>query len=388
MSQTKSIKPLLGPNSRPLVPSTPTSSITNTNQTIIGEKPKRKRQRLDHLSQEEKVMRRKLKNRMAAQSARDRKKVKMMDLEIVNNGLKAKNDSLIKRNDFLEKRVKTLEKENESLRKSLMSYSVSNKNVEQLLPPMMLKDDLLDIIKMEDINTNEGVIFDVNMNDGTYLNDLVTSKVESCSGRNSPLSSVGSELSDDSGCLLSHQEDSGSFSSACSTSDESFESAEFINEPQQKDQDLSVVRHPSENQLRSAHQWRQQQSNHVKQTTTTTNQTNWFNEIPLNLTMQRQSRTRWATNKQMISSTQRLMNFLFALVTHLTNTNLPNQSVKQSLETTIHNWPVESLSTVSHRQMSRLLSNVCKQYKRVRRRPLQSIHQTITTTSELNRNEI
>jgi len=70
---------------------------------------KRKRQNLTHLTEEERVMRRKLKNRMAAQSARDRKKAHMDDLE-----------KLVLR---LEKQNAALMKENQSLRASLNNGS-------------------------------------------------------------------------------------------------------------------------------------------------------------------------------------------------------------------------------------------------------------------------
>merc|ERR1711902_250560 len=61
-------------------------------------KPVRKRANLDHLSPEEKMMRRKLKNRVAAQNARDKKRVKMEDMETDVERLRAHAKALEARN--------------------------------------------------------------------------------------------------------------------------------------------------------------------------------------------------------------------------------------------------------------------------------------------------
>ncbi|KAM3826348.1 X-box-binding protein 1 isoform 2-T2 [Vipera latastei] len=78
--------------------------------------PPRKRQRLAHLSPEEKALRRKLKNRVAAQSARDRKKARMGELERQAVELEAENQKLLAENRRLRERAQSLARENHDLR--------------------------------------------------------------------------------------------------------------------------------------------------------------------------------------------------------------------------------------------------------------------------------
>ena len=66
------------------------SDSEGSEHQLEGGKPVRKRANLDHLSPEEKLMRRKLKNRVAAQNARDKKRVKMEDMEAELLRLKVK----------------------------------------------------------------------------------------------------------------------------------------------------------------------------------------------------------------------------------------------------------------------------------------------------------
>lgn len=82
---------------------------------------KRKRQRLTHLTPEEKTMRRKLKNRVAAQSARDRKKAHMDTLEEQVAKLSEQNNKLTLENSLLKEKARLLGIENQSLKQKLAS---------------------------------------------------------------------------------------------------------------------------------------------------------------------------------------------------------------------------------------------------------------------------
>merc|ERR1719461_1634686 len=77
--------------------------------------PVRKRANLDHLTPEEKMMRRKLKNRVAAQNARDKKRVKMDDMEEKIKRLEQQNKMVMEKQQDLIALSQRLMKENEIL---------------------------------------------------------------------------------------------------------------------------------------------------------------------------------------------------------------------------------------------------------------------------------
>lgn len=90
-----------------------------------------KKRRLDHLTWEEKFQRKKLKNRVAAQTSRDRKKAKMDDMErtikdfsVENQNLKETCTLLQSERDELALRNEELERQMEELKRRLNERSV------------------------------------------------------------------------------------------------------------------------------------------------------------------------------------------------------------------------------------------------------------------------
>ncbi|XP_030073682.1 X-box-binding protein 1 isoform X1 [Microcaecilia unicolor] len=88
-------------------------------ERLTADLPPRKRQRLTHLSPEEKALRRKLKNRVAAQTARDRKKARMGELEQQVVELEMENQKLVMENKCLLEKARGLVTENQALRQRL-----------------------------------------------------------------------------------------------------------------------------------------------------------------------------------------------------------------------------------------------------------------------------
>ncbi|XP_010787336.1 LOW QUALITY PROTEIN: X-box-binding protein 1 [Notothenia coriiceps] len=111
--------------------SSPASSDSESNSSAGP--PIRKRQRLTHLSPEEKALRRKLKNRVAAQTARDRKKAKMGDLEQQVIELELENQKLHIENRLLREKSSGLLTENIELRQRLGLDALDSKEEVQSL---------------------------------------------------------------------------------------------------------------------------------------------------------------------------------------------------------------------------------------------------------------
>jgi len=106
--------------------------------------PARKRANLDHLSPEERLMRRKLKNRVAAQTARDKKKAQTDDMERLISELAEEKQRMMEENDRLQAVNSQLQVENAALQqenaelKSRMSQTTDVKPDDVLeleLPP-------------------------------------------------------------------------------------------------------------------------------------------------------------------------------------------------------------------------------------------------------------
>jgi len=85
----------------------------------------RKRRRLTHLTPDEKVLRRKLKNRVAAQTARDRKKALMSELEEQVIQLQEEKKALMRENQQLRSSHAAITKENHCLKKIFSTVASS-----------------------------------------------------------------------------------------------------------------------------------------------------------------------------------------------------------------------------------------------------------------------
>ncbi|KAH8314532.1 hypothetical protein KR059_011685 [Drosophila kikkawai] len=113
------------------------SSSNMDDEALSTVQPKAKKRRLDHLTWEEKVQRKKLKNRVAAQTSRDRKKARMEEMEyeikeltdkteILQNkcdSLQAINESLLAKNHKLDSELEIMRQEFAELKQQQQQYT-------------------------------------------------------------------------------------------------------------------------------------------------------------------------------------------------------------------------------------------------------------------------
>lgn len=132
--------------------------------------PNRKRRRLDNLNVEERILRRKLKNRVAAQSARDRKKAHMDQLEITLGRVEKENKFLKKSNEELRSQVHQLMESNAQLRAKLgltppsspsQDYTCvtipKSKREDQIITPSVCDHDHI-VIKKEEMSPEHALL--------------------------------------------------------------------------------------------------------------------------------------------------------------------------------------------------------------------------------------
>lgn len=133
--------------------------------------PNRKRRRLDNLNVEERILRRKLKNRVAAQSARDRKKAHMDQLEVSLHRVEKENKFLKKSNEDLRSQVHQLMESNAQLRAKLgltppaspsQDYTCivvpSKPSKENIITPSVCDHDHI-VIKKEEMSPEHALLF-------------------------------------------------------------------------------------------------------------------------------------------------------------------------------------------------------------------------------------
>jgi len=156
----------------------------------------RKRKRLTHLTPEEKIMRRKLKNRVAAQTARDRKKMRMETLEETLQKVQNQARELLNVNMQLLARAETLENENKTLRKKLGMNNLNTKteSTDSSKHVIGQQKQNLDRIKREfDETLQQNLLVDdkSNITDDVQIPDSILSPDESSADENesSPKSS-------------------------------------------------------------------------------------------------------------------------------------------------------------------------------------------------------